>query len=260
MVSESSRVAVEFGPVFFRSIHRVGKQCSRLNPNVCTVSPSTEALQELDWWFSLDTNFQCTHVWKDFHPYLEIRTDASLSGYGIFTSDGRCIQGNWESIEHTNILEMKAVIHSLDIICQNTSIAFFVDNTTAFILFQGNGRNEEQINVNFSSNVLEEKHRNELQGEILLDRDNRQCGSRFPFMPGSGNLELTLLPQIFQEITRFWCKSKYNSFASVKGMPPNREICFLASGRHSNCSRCICDKLGERGLLLFRQFHLFTKY
>ncbi|CAB4065186.1 unnamed protein product [Lepeophtheirus salmonis] len=92
---ESSRVAVAFAPVFFVQFCELAKKYSRLNPNVRTASLSTETLQEIEWWLSLDTNFLCSLIWEDFPPDLEIFTDASLSLHTI--------SRQWENDERINI-------------------------------------------------------------------------------------------------------------------------------------------------------------
>ena len=108
------------------------------------VTPSRSAKIDLTWWVECGTELP-PRTLSPFSAGMSLVSDASLSGWGAWSSSGENVFGNWSSEEsswHINVLELKAVLFAFQCLFRstfNTSILIKSDNTTvvAYINKQG---------------------------------------------------------------------------------------------------------------------------
>uniref|UniRef100_A0A0K2VE61 Enzymatic polyproteinlike [Metaseiulus occidentalis] n=2 Tax=Lepeophtheirus salmonis TaxID=72036 RepID=A0A0K2VE61_LEPSM len=70
------------------------------------------------WWSTFITRNVSSTLSRPVDPVLDVRTDASLRGYGISLSDGRAFQGIWNEKHkvHINEVELQVVLISIEYI------------------------------------------------------------------------------------------------------------------------------------------------
>ena len=108
------------------------------------VSVPRTARVDLVWWVNCGIELPPRSL-SPFSASLSVVTDASLSGWGAWSSTGETVFGRWsleESNLHINVLELKAVLFAFQCLFRsssNVSIGIKSDNTTvvAYINKQG---------------------------------------------------------------------------------------------------------------------------
>ena len=108
------------------------------------VTASQSAKLDLQWWIDCGSELP-PRTLAPFSADTSLVTDASLSGWGAWSSEGGNVFGSWSSEEstwHINVLELKAVLFGFHCLFRNsfnTSILIRSDNTTvvAYINKQG---------------------------------------------------------------------------------------------------------------------------
>ena len=108
------------------------------------VTVSCSARVDLKWWTDCGSELP-PRTLSPFSASLSLVSDASLSGWGAWSSEGENVFGNWsyeESELHINVLELKAVLFAFQCLFRqtfNSSILIKSDNTTvvAYINKQG---------------------------------------------------------------------------------------------------------------------------
>lgn len=108
------------------------------------VTVSSCARVDLNWWIDCGSELP-PRTLSPFSASLSLVSDASLTGWGAWSSEGENVFGNWslkESACHINELELKAVLFAFQCLYRNTyntSILIRSDNTTvvAYINKQG---------------------------------------------------------------------------------------------------------------------------
>lgn len=103
--------------------------------DIITLSP--DAITDIAWWsknciFPLPAN----HI-KPLPPSITVHTDASMSGWGMSSSDGTVASGSWSDLEsknHINFLELYCIFLAINCLIQKFShchIHIVTDSTTA---------------------------------------------------------------------------------------------------------------------------------
>ena len=125
-----------FAAMHYRRLQRFVNSCfARGLSYDCRVFPSSSARIDLEWWSSVGDSLPYRSL-SPFVADLELYCDASLSGWGCWTSDGRESFGAWSSEEaelHINILEGLAVLFAFQCFYKSTyncSILVRCDNTS----------------------------------------------------------------------------------------------------------------------------------
>ena len=142
---EYFRWGFPFAAVHYRLLQRFVNEClaKGLTYN-SNVSLSNSAKKDLHWWANSGSSLP-PHSLSPFSASLTLYSDASMKGWGGWTSEGRESFGSWSSAErelHINILEFKAVFFLFQCFFAKTydcSIAIRTDNSTvvAYINHQG---------------------------------------------------------------------------------------------------------------------------
>ena len=134
----SSFIGVMYGPLHYRYLDNdksiaVKTNKGNYNKNMVLSQPAKE---DIKWWMEnimeSYNNIGCGNT----SPSITITTDASKTGWGG-TVSGHRTHGLWthdESLEHINVLELKAVLFSVTsllVSLENTNVMIMCDNTTA---------------------------------------------------------------------------------------------------------------------------------
>lgn len=128
--------AVKYGWLYTKTLERekyLALMSNRQNYN-SKVYISQEILDELQWWFA--KTLTATNELKKDKFDLEIFSDASLSGWGVFCQK-KTAHGWWSNSEtdkHINYLELLAIYYGLKCFAShllNCNILIRTDNTTA---------------------------------------------------------------------------------------------------------------------------------
>ena len=106
--------------------------------------------ETLQFWTRLENLVQWNPV-RPPPPSAVGWTDASLSGWGAHTEEGKSIYGSWTEEEarlHINLLEIRAVSNFIksDLVKPNSSWVIYTDSTTAFFAINKQG-SSRVINV-----------------------------------------------------------------------------------------------------------------
>ena len=135
---------LKYGRVYMRSFERerfLALECNNNNFEAhMMLSPSLK--KDFDWWS--DNIFQAKNHIKRFDPFIEIFSDASLSGWGAFCNKLR-VNGHWSEEEkdhHINYLELLAAWFGLKCFANelsNCDILLRIDNTTAIAYINKKG-------------------------------------------------------------------------------------------------------------------------
>ena len=134
-----------YAPVHYRALQRnVLSFLSKGLSYDTIVTVSRGAREDLTWWTECGSELPPKTL-SPFSASLSLISDASLSGWGAWTSEGENVFGSWSSEEatwHINVLELKAVLFAFQCLFRstyNTSILIKSDNTTvvAYINKQG---------------------------------------------------------------------------------------------------------------------------
>ena len=142
---EYFRWGFSFAALHYRRLQRFVNGClDRGLSYDSKVSASSDARIDLSWWFGVGDTLPPRSL-SPFAASLELFCDASLSGWGCWTSDDKEAYGAWSSSEaelHINILELKAVMFGFQCFFRSTyncSILIHSDNCTvvAYINKQG---------------------------------------------------------------------------------------------------------------------------
>ena len=142
---EFFRWGFPYAALHFRSLQRqVIQLLGRGLSYNALVYVSDDSKKDLQWWIDCGSELPPKSL-SPFTPDITITTDASLSGWGAWSSGGDKVFGRWSSEEsenHINVLELKAVLFGFQCLFSqtyNTSILVKSDNTTvvAYINKQG---------------------------------------------------------------------------------------------------------------------------
>ena len=120
----------------YRRLQRFVIRCLEKNPSYdIKVIPSSEARIDLLWWSKVGDSLPSRSL-SPFEASLELYCDASLTGWGCWTSTGKEAYGEWSTSEgafHINALECKAVLFAFQCFFRSTyncSILIRSDNAT----------------------------------------------------------------------------------------------------------------------------------
>ena len=147
---EYFRWGFPFAALHYRALQRFVNAClSRDFSYDYIVSVPPSAATDLRWW--VDTEFLNPRSLVPFSPSITLYSDASLLGWGGWTSDGLESFGSWSTEErdlHINVLEMMAVLFLFRCFFASShdcSIAVRSDNCTvvAYINHQGGPTSRE---------------------------------------------------------------------------------------------------------------------
>ena len=182
--------------------------------------PVTPAILKMLRWWTVYQNVM-KGIWlQPPPPQLQFFTDASLMGWGAHLDD-QFVSGQWTATQarlHINHLELLAVFLALQQFqetVQNKSVMVATDNTTvvAYINKQG-GTHSPALNqltmelyswLNLHHVVLRARH---VPGSLNVIAD--QLSRRNQILP----TEWSLLPRIFQALTRIWPRPHVDLFAT----------------------------------------------
>lgn len=147
----SSFSAVEFGPMFYRSIEQAKIQALRSKAgdydSFMNITPKMK--MELSWW--IDNLSKQERKITHGNPSFIITTDASAFGWGAICNDVK-IGGRWDEHEiqnHINFLELLAASHALRSFCSsqtNIHVQIRSDNSCTVSYIQNMGGKTEQLN------------------------------------------------------------------------------------------------------------------
>ena len=142
---EYFRWGYPFAAVHYRLLQRFVNECLAKGLTYNSyVSLSNSAKKDLQWWANSGSSLPPRSL-APFSASLTLYSDASMKGWGGWTSEDRESFGSWSSTErklHINILELKAVFFLFQCFFAKTydcSIAIRTDNSTvvAYINHQG---------------------------------------------------------------------------------------------------------------------------
>ena len=114
------------------------------------VTVSRSAKVDLSWWVDCGSELP-PRTFSPFSASLSLVSDASLSGWGAWSSAGENVFGNWSSEEstwHINVLELKAVLFAFQCLFRNTfntSILIRSDNTTVVAYINKHGGTTSKV-------------------------------------------------------------------------------------------------------------------
>ena len=142
---EYFRWGFPYAALHYRRIQRFVNECLDSGLSYDSfVSPSADALVDLEWWSAVGDSLPFRSL-SPFESSIQVFCDASLSGWGCWTSDGKEAFGFWSSSEksfHINILECTSVLFAFQCFFRSTfncSIMIYSDSSTvvAYINRQG---------------------------------------------------------------------------------------------------------------------------
>ena len=134
-----------YAPLHYRALQRdVIRFLARGLSYSSLVCVSKDARVDLQWWVDCGSELPPKSL-SPFSADMTLVSDASLSGWGAWSSHGETVFGGWsdvESDEHINVLELRAVIFAFQCLFRltyNSSILVRSDNTSvvAYINKQG---------------------------------------------------------------------------------------------------------------------------
>ena len=142
---EYFRWGFPFAAIHYRLLQRFVNKCLAKGLDYNSVVFASESAKiDLNWWKNSGTSLIPRSL-SPFSASLTVYSDASMQGWGGWTSDNRESFGSWSLFErslHINILELQAVIflfRCFFISAYDCSIAIKTDNSTvvAYINHQG---------------------------------------------------------------------------------------------------------------------------
>ena len=142
---EYFRWGFPYAAIHYRGLQRFVNTCLATGLSYGSkVSASDSAKDDLRWWADAGSSLTPRSL-APFSASLTVYSDASMSGWGGWTSYGREAFGSWSSSErsmHINVLELRAVLFLFRCFFANTydcSIAIRTDSSTvvAYINHQG---------------------------------------------------------------------------------------------------------------------------
>ena len=215
----SSFPGVEYGPLHYRSLERDKTDALRLSKGNYDgkMSLSSNAKLEINWWLSnIDESVK---VISHGHPSITISSDASLIGWGGIKEVAKT-GGHWsqdESKLHINVLELKAVLFTLQSLCAKNSgvhIRSRIDNTTAVAYINNMGGTKSLVC-------------NQISKEIWDWCIKRNIWISAEHLPGSQNIEADRESRIFHDNTEWMLDS--NIFLVISDRLGKSNIDLFAS-------------------------------
>jgi len=228
--------AVLWGPLYYRKLERSKSVALRKNQgNFDAVTELTEeAEQELDWWIR-EVEYAYFPLERK-EPEIEIRTDASKSGYGSVCSSV-CAGGRWSKLEqqlHINVLELLAIengLKSFEDEIAGKHVKVMTDNTCAVSYIKDMG-GSKSVECNEVANRIWKwcKQRNVwltvtyIPGKLNSEAD--EMSRKF-----NDRTEWQLNPIFFQMLTKKFGEPDVDLFASKLNCQLNT---YVSWGRDPN--------------------------
>ena len=142
---EYFRWGFPFAALHYRRLQRFVNSClSRGLSYDAYVSVSSEARIDLTWWSQVGDTLPARSL-SPFEASFDLYCDASLSGWGCWSSNGREAFGTWSAEErglHINVLEFLAVGFAFQCFFKSTyscDIMIFSDNSTVVSYIKNQG-------------------------------------------------------------------------------------------------------------------------
>ena len=147
----SSFSAVEYGPLFYRSLERAKIQALQhhFGDFESYMFITVDMKQELFWWIQ-NLHTQKRRISHE-NPDLTITSDASAIGWGAVMGSQK-IGGRWDETEshnHINVLELLAVSHALKSFCKSQTklhVQVKSDNSSTVAYINNMGGKTEKLN------------------------------------------------------------------------------------------------------------------
>ncbi|XP_060587405.1 uncharacterized protein LOC132742914 [Ruditapes philippinarum] len=208
--------AVDYGKLYYRAMEKQKIQALKSNYGnfEAEMIITLEMKHDLQWW--IDNIDSQSRVIDRGNPSVEIQTDSSLSGWGVYYQ-GEKFGGRWTSEEkkfHINVLELIAILFALQALVEklkNQHVKILSDSSTAvsYINNMGGIRSDSCNKVSrdiweycMSKNIwLTCAHIPGLQNEA--DLPSRQF---------KDNIEWALQTNIFEKICCIWQKPVVDLF------------------------------------------------
>ena len=141
---ESHSQAFDYAPLHFRGIQFMINNALKMGYKWDqNLTLSEECINDLKWWSS-QNDFEPVKF-QTCKPALYIYTDASNTGWGCQSTNGKFTFGQWSKEEHgshINYLELKAIYFALKCFapdCFNRTVKILTDNTTAMAYVNNKG-------------------------------------------------------------------------------------------------------------------------
>ena len=205
-------------PLHYRGLQELKHAILRRGGYSASLPLSGEAIEDLEWWIQKLPQVNGRGLVRD-NPSLEIRSDASLSGWGA-VCQGKKIGGPWLKAErslHINCLELLAATYAVQALAkdnQNLVIQLLVDNSTtvAYINHMGGTKSPQLCHLARTlwdwclqrGILLAAKHIPGVQN-VQADRLSRSIVDRHDWQ---------LNPAIFRKIDSLWGPLQVDLFAS----------------------------------------------
>lgn len=217
--------AVAYGWVYTKHFERVKYLAlQEANENYDEVIQLPSYLQnDFLWWKNniMSTNNSI----RRGHYTLEIFSDASLTGWGIFCNGERS-HGFWdttESVQHINLLELKAAFIGLQCFTndlRNQEILLRIDNTTAISYINRSGG-------------VQHTHLNDISRKMWQWCEKRQLFIFASYIRSKDNIEADEESRQFNIDTEWsLCPKAYNTIINTFGKP---NIDLFATRLNSKC-------------------------
>ena len=214
----STHSAVEFGKLYYRTLELNKIDALKTEKgNFDSRMPITDDMKsELSWWINnVDTQVRLIHRPP---PTLTLLTDSSMLGWGCVMGE-EIFNGQWtlaEQEEHINVLDMKAILLSLQAIVdtiKHQHVRVASDSTTAVTYINKMGGIKSQKCNNLSKEIWELciAHNTWLSCQHIPGKDN---AADAPSRKVNDDIEWQITEYIFNEICKIWGTPSIDLFAS----------------------------------------------
>ncbi|XP_011858425.1 PREDICTED: uncharacterized protein LOC105555982 [Vollenhovia emeryi] len=211
--------ALKFGWVHMKDFERekfLALQRNNGNFEACMLL-NTELERDFNWWKSHITTAKCAI--RRFSPVLEIFSDASLSGWGVYCQ-GHRTHGHWNKEEkkcHINYLELLSAFFGLKCFAKNlksSDLLLRIDNTTAIAYINKMGGIRFKKLSKLAKQIWEWCEERDLWIFASYIRSTENVEADFESRRLEPETEFTLSNTVFQTIVRKFGKPDIDLFAS----------------------------------------------